>query len=442
MLRAISSRESMAQKHEPQVKSYGWVDMSAGEFENRNQAKEGPDIKVRSISPTGVGRTLHSRLREPKAMKPSDIRARRQRQGLSRTGIPERATPRKERFSRVLAESARNSIIALTSSERASTLRPDPPRTSEGDATESSLPTSDGIKAGSMAMNQQANTKAERPDSYSTPQRPTSNSRKPRTSADVDHTVEEQRESSVLEPNTPASGMPASNETQSPITATPSTVTSSTFSTPHLASSNASVSTPKTIDTSSTNSPRVPQNPPPVAYPKPPMLPNPPKPVLHRAPLSEFFSHSQNLRGRKPAYTQTSFPAIKKSDISDPTLIASTSTVDTVPLPQGASLRNGMSGGDNEVDAVLSARNPNIASTSRFMGSKEGLGLGMRTDVQHVAVRKPWEGKENERKGGVGGVGGGGQSDKDGVGVVKEMRGFLARMGRVASSEKKGAERW
>lgn len=81
-----------------------------------------------------------------------------------------------------------------------------------------------------------------------------------------------------------------------------------------------------------------------------------PSPSLSNPSSSPSALHSPSPASSSPTMLppQTSFPpipaarkrSVNKSDISEPTFMSSTSTVVTVALPQGASLKNGMEGGE------------------------------------------------------------------------------------------------
>ncbi|KAF2724508.1 hypothetical protein K431DRAFT_145540 [Polychaeton citri CBS 116435] len=78
------------------------------------------------------------------------------------------------------------------------------------------------------------------------------------------------------------------------------------------------------------------------------------------------FSPTGNAIATKSSSQRLRKKTISKSDISEPTLIASTSTIDTVDLPEGASLKNGM----EEAEAPpIPPINPKRRGTRRFFGN-------------------------------------------------------------------------
>ena len=74
-------------------------------------------------------------------------------------------------------------------------------------------------------------------------------------------------------------------------------------------------------------------------------------PSQFQFPAREAKKHQYRRRG----------PTITKSDISEPRFISATSTIDTVSLPAGASLSNGMT---SDIDVVLQAQNSAAAEQS------------------------------------------------------------------------------
>ncbi|KAK5135247.1 hypothetical protein LTR08_005497 [Meristemomyces frigidus] len=114
---------------------------------------------------------------------------------------------------------------------------------------------------------------------------------------------------------------------------------------------------------------------PPAASPITPM-PTPPVSSANTPQGSNFAPHP-NMPNVQPRTGILRKKTISKSSISEPTLISSTSTMDTVDLPEGASLRNGMESPPPPLPPV----NPR-----RRGGTRKVFGLG-RSNVSEDAIK-------------------------------------------------------
>ena len=356
MLKAKTSRDSLSpSKQEQPTRGQRWVDMSIG-----TSAESKTVTKDREPLSPGIGRTLHSEL------KPASVDTSRA------------ARKEKERAARKEAERGINS-----------------------NADSKDVPLSPISTTGSAAS-----TTATRPSGDNTRSSGDSNDRKL---------------SKVI---TPTSLPPAAPTSASPH---PPSLP------PPKAQLNINIppipSPPPPTPASTTSRPsRAPPLPRPVAVAKSPatLPPPPPKPISTSAQLLRRRAHAYTHQLHLPSYgshhadsssgahSAPAVPHINKSYISEPTLLASTFPGDTVDLPSGASLRNGMRG-DNDVDAVLAARGGGGIVSGKPVAV--GMAMAMGRSASAGIVK---EEKERER------VGGG----------VGRLQPFLARVGRSVSADK------
>ena len=126
--------------------------------------------------------------------------------------------------------------------------------------------------------------------------------------------------------------------------------------------------------------------------------PSPSAPIHSPPPFSPHTDSSPTMitPSSLPSIPAARKRSVNKSDISDPTFLSSTSSVSTVALPEGASLRNGMDGGEEVLPPPVPPINPR---RNREWGVGRGKGDGGKGEVVLL-------GRGEGRKRGGGGVGG------------------------------------
>lgn len=352
MLRAKASRESLLPIKTQDLNSKGnrWVDMSAGEV---STVKPGDKDAGREPLSPGIGRTLHSKL------KPADETAPvvKKASAVKKEVVPEVKVVTKDDKPRPSKDSSRSATSATSTSKEELTAS----------TTNSSTRTASSEKGRTSAESQMEETPL--------PPAPTATAPTP--------------------PPKPTT-LPPDPKTNPPL------ALHTTIPPPILT---------KTTSPSATSRPPPPSIPPPPATTK---APPPPAPPAQAQPSSllrrRAHAYAHQLQPRKTE--SPSQPHIRKADISNPiALLASTFPGDVVPLPAGASLKNGMRGSGDFEDVVLAARGyTNIRPNASVLG---GNGRSVSADVVVAA--------EKEKKSGY---------------AKGFERSFLARVGRSVSADK------
>ncbi|KAK1031895.1 hypothetical protein LTS16_017603 [Friedmanniomyces endolithicus] len=133
------------------------------------------------------------------------------------------------------------------------------------------------------------------------------------------------------------------------------------------------------------------------AHPSPSLIQNPTPPLsASTTPLTSHFSPPPLLPQIQPRKGMLRKKTVSKFDISEPKLISSTSNVDTVDLPEGASLKNGM----EEIAAIAALATPPPVPVVSGMGPRR------RATQKILGGLSRGGGFGRGRGGGLGGLGG------------------------------------